>query len=192
YDIETTIVCSSEKNLLLSFAEQFSRWAPDICTGFNDSRYDWPFIVEKVAYYCIIDAQRYPGAFVIDPVKGLEQDKPTTGLDFASLYPSLIMAYNFSPYPKVLIDLLNKRTALKQDAKQKALKIFMNTFYGEAGNNLSPFFLLPLAGGVTSSGIKYGDTDSLYIKKKYYGIAHVNTPNFNTKELFIRGIDIIK
>lgn len=66
------------------------------------------------------------------------------------------------------------------DAKQKALKIFMNTFYGEAGNNLSPFFLLPLAGGVTSSGqynlklvynfvinkgygIKYGDTDSLYI-----------------------------
>lgn len=29
-------------------------------------------------------------------------------------------------------------------------------------------------------------------KKKYYGIAHVNTPNFNTKELFIRGIDIIK
>nr|P0C971.1 RecName: Full=DNA polymerase beta [African swine fever virus tick/South Africa/Pretoriuskop Pr4/1996] len=532
----TTILCSSEKNLLLSFAEQFSRWAPDICTGFNDSRYDWPFIVEKsmqhgileeifnkmslfwhqkldtilkcyyvkekrvkisaeksiissflhtpgclpidvrnmcmqlypkaektslkaflencgldskvdlpyhlmwkyyetrdsekmadVAYYCIIDAQRcqdllvrhnvipdrrevgilsytslydciyyagghkvcnmliayaihdeygriacstiargkrehgkYPGAFVIDPVKGLEQDKPTTGLDFASLYPSLIMAYNFSPekfvasreeanslmakgeslhyvsfyfnnrlvegwfvrhnnvpdkmglYPKVLIDLLNKRTALKQelkklgekkeciheshpgfkelqfrhamvDAKQKALKIFMNTFYGEAGNNLSPFFLLPLAGGVTSSGqynlklvynfvinkgygIKYGDTDSLYItcpdslytevtdaylnsqktikhyeqlchekvllsmkamstlcaevneylrqdngtsylrmayeevlfpvcftgKKKYYGIAHVNTPNFNTKELFIRGIDIIK
>uniref|UniRef100_A0A6G7KTT6 DNA polymerase beta n=1 Tax=African swine fever virus TaxID=10497 RepID=A0A6G7KTT6_ASF len=531
----TTILCSSAKNLLLCFAVQFTRWAPDICTGFIDSRYDWPFIVEKsmqhgilqeifikmclfwhqkldtilqcyyvqekrvkisaeksiissflhtpgclpivvrnmcmqlyptaektslqaflqncglhskvhlpyhlmwkyyatrdsekmadVAYYCIIHAQRcqdlllrhnvipdrrevrilsytslyvciyyagghkvcnmliayaihvvygriacstiargmrehgkYPGAFVFVPVTGLVQDIPTTGLDFASLYPSLIMAYNFSPekfvpsreeanslmamgeslhyvsfhfinrllqgwfvrhiivpvtmglYPKVLIDLLIKRTALIQEltklrakkecihvshpgfmelqfrhamvhAKQKALQIFMYTFYGEAGINLSPFFLLPLPGGVTSSGqyililvyifvintgygIKYGVTDSLYItcpdtlytevsdaylytqktiqhyvqlchekvllsmqamstlcaevyvylrrdigtsylrmayeevlfpvcftgKKKYYGIAHVYTPNFITKELFIRGIHII-
>jgi hypothetical protein len=56
----------------------------------------------------------------------------------------------------------------------------MNTFYGEAGNSKSPFFLLQLAGGVTSAGqynlklvesivlaegfrIKYGDTDSLYL-----------------------------
>lgn len=51
----TTILCSSEKNLLLSFAEQFSRWAPDICTGFNDSRYDWPFIVEKSMQHGILE-----------------------------------------------------------------------------------------------------------------------------------------
>lgn len=66
------------------------------------------------------------------------------------------------------------------NAKQGALKVYMNTFYGEAGNSLSPFFLLQLAGGVTSAGqyniklvadfvrskgfrIKYGDTDSLYL-----------------------------
>ena len=66
------------------------------------------------------------------------------------------------------------------NVKQNAIKIYMNTFYGEAGNSLSPFFLLELAGGVTSSGkyniklvakfvqgkgfhIKYGDTDSLYL-----------------------------
>ena len=66
------------------------------------------------------------------------------------------------------------------DSKQKALKLYMNTFYGEAGNSISPIFLLPLAGGVTSAGryninlvakfvsrkgfgIKYGDTDSLYL-----------------------------
>jgi DNA polymerase elongation subunit (family B) len=166
------------------------------------------------------------------------------------------------------------------DAKQKGLKVFMNTFYGETGNNISPFFLLQLAGGVTKSGrdnlkmvadfvlglgyeIKYGDTDSLYLccpessfeevdklyafgkitkeehwtrmvritmdelgdlrdkvnqrlredngtghlrmayeevlypvvftgKKKYYGIAHVNVPNFYPKKLFIRGIDVVK
>jgi len=66
------------------------------------------------------------------------------------------------------------------NTKQNALKVYMNTFYGEAGNSLSPFFLLTLAGGVTSAGqyniklvadfvrrrgfpIKYGDTDSMYI-----------------------------
>lgn len=73
------------------------------------------------------------------------------------------------------------------NTKQNALKIYMNTFYGEAGNSLSPFFLLQLAGGVTSAGqyniklvadfvksngfrIKYGDTDSLYLvaPNKYF------------------------
>ncbi len=57
----------------------------------------------------------------------------------------------------------------------------MNTFYREAGNGLSPFFFLQLAGGVTSAGqyniklvakyvtkkkgfrIKYENTDSLYL-----------------------------
>lgn len=66
------------------------------------------------------------------------------------------------------------------DSKQKALKVFMNTFYGELGNKNSPIFILELAGGITSSGqnnllkvkkfvedldhkVYYGDTDSLYI-----------------------------
>jgi len=65
------------------------------------------------------------------------------------------------------------------DCKQNAVKRFMNTFYGESGNKLSPFFILELAGGITSHGVKtiqlayktvidagcivyYGDTDSLY------------------------------
>jgi len=38
------------------------------------------------------------------------------------------------------------------DTKQKALKVFMNTFYGELGNKNSPLFVLELAGAVTSSG----------------------------------------
>ena len=69
------------------------------------------------------------------------------------------------------------------DSKQRA----MNTFYGEAGNSKSPIFLRELAGGTTSAGkfslnpvaefvtkkrfgIKYGDTDSLYLTcpDKYY------------------------
>src|SRR3954454_20863720 len=40
---------------------------------------------------------KYPEAYVFPPVKGLENRRPVTGLDFASLYPSLIMTYNLSP-----------------------------------------------------------------------------------------------
>jgi hypothetical protein len=67
------------------------------------------------------------------------------------------------------------------DTKQKALKVFMNTFYGECGNKNSPLFVLELAGGITSAGqdnlkkvkrfinskgcrVFYGDTDSLYFE----------------------------
>src|SRR5581483_10072266 len=66
------------------------------------------------------------------------------------------------------------------DAKQNALKVYMNTFYGTAGDSKSPFFLRALAEGVTSAGqrniklvadfiksrgfqIKYDGTDSLYL-----------------------------
>ncbi|CAB4492557.1 unnamed protein product [Rhizophagus irregularis] len=241
---------------------------------------------------------KYPGAYVFPPVKGLENRRPVTGLDFASLYPSLIMTYNLSPdkmilsreraeqsgkklheisfkfnnqnclawsiqynnipeekglYAIVLEYLSSKQNEMKKrlaplkekkenmdlviglmdkglslpgaieqvlanteekkraslseslhhfinkkkhefiaecdsicfdcsclDAKQYALKVYMNTFYGTAGDSKSPFFLRELAGGVTSAGqrniklvadfvkrkgfgIKYGDTDSLYL-----------------------------
>jgi DNA polymerase elongation subunit (family B) len=66
------------------------------------------------------------------------------------------------------------------DSKQKAIKLIMNMFYGETGNQLSSVFLLAIAGSVTTLGqlnikliekyltellckIYYGDTDSLYI-----------------------------
>ena len=66
------------------------------------------------------------------------------------------------------------------NSKQGALKVFMNTFYGEAGNNKSPFYVLEVAGGITLWGRInivlasdfiterkcyrwYGDTDSIYL-----------------------------
>ena len=66
------------------------------------------------------------------------------------------------------------------NTQQIALKIIMNTFYGEAGNVRSPFYSILVAGSVTSKGkellehahnivsekrwkVWYGDTDSLYI-----------------------------
>src|SRR4051812_9748705 len=40
---------------------------------------------------------KYPGAYVFSPVKGFENRHPVTGLDFVSLYSSLIITYNLSP-----------------------------------------------------------------------------------------------
>lgn len=54
------------------------------------------------------------------------------------------------------------------DTKQKALKVFMNIFYGETGNKTSPFFQLPLAGGVTSAG----QYNLLLVKKYVEDLGH--------------------
>src|SRR6266542_2167521 len=242
--------------------------------------------------------EKYPRAYIFPPIKGLKNKRPVTGLDFASLYPSLIMTYNLSPdkiilsrecaeqsdkrlheisfkfndrdilawsiqhnniskekglYTNVLEYLYDKRVEMKKhlaplkdkkedmelviglmgkglslpeaiekelanvegkkhasfsenlyhfinkekhefmaeydliyfdysclDAKQNALKVYMNTFYDTAGDSTSPFFLRELARGITSAGrrniklvtnfvktkgfqIKYEDTDSLYL-----------------------------
>jgi DNA polymerase elongation subunit (family B) len=43
----TTIICGNQVNLLKAFALCWKLLAPDIQIGFNDSQYDWRFIVEK-------------------------------------------------------------------------------------------------------------------------------------------------
>jgi DNA polymerase elongation subunit (family B) len=58
------------------------------------------------------------------------------------------------------------------DKKQGALKIYMNTFYGETGNNKSPFYLLQLAGGVTSAGICNIKLAAKYAESKGYNIKY--------------------
>src|SRR4051794_26793224 len=45
--------------------------------------------------YKNIEKGKYPDAYIFSPKKGIEIERPVTGLDFASLYPSLIMTYNF-------------------------------------------------------------------------------------------------
>jgi len=45
----------------------------------------------------------FPGAYVFLPDKGLENERPVIGLDFASLYPSIIMNYNLSPEKMTLL-----------------------------------------------------------------------------------------
>jgi len=178
-----------------------------------------------------IESGKYPGGMVRDPIRGLQKERPIICVDFASLYPSLMITYNLSPdkmvlsqeladqlielgynlheinfmfnnkpvkawsvrhdnnksnygiYPKILKSLLQKRNKMKDEmkridkeikqlkkdeqseqyeflsyqysyinSKQNALKIYMNSFYGETGHDISPFFIRELAGGVTSAG----------------------------------------
>ncbi|CAG8698900.1 8643_t:CDS:1 [Cetraspora pellucida] len=42
-----TVVCRNQTNLLKAFALCWKAIMPDIQIGFNDSQYDWPFIIEK-------------------------------------------------------------------------------------------------------------------------------------------------
>lgn len=40
---------------------------------------------------------KFAGAYVVPPKYGLHSDRPITGVDFSSLYPSLMAAFNLSP-----------------------------------------------------------------------------------------------
>ncbi len=200
--------------------------------------------------------------YYIDYLLTNENKYPVSGLDFSSLYPSLIMAYNISPEtlitdrdyaeetikqgyklhyvkfpflnkeveawfvkhenntsmyglcPGILIKLFNKRAELKKllkpydnkkiemevemknytnndyphmeeynevcfnfnylNAKQNALKIFMNTFYGEMGNFLSFICAVETAASVTTMGQYNLKLAKSYVEDKlgmktYYG-----------------------
>jgi DNA polymerase elongation subunit (family B) len=209
--------------------------------------------------------------FFSEPIK-----RPITGLDFNSLYPSLIMTYNLSTeymvinkekakeflnlghnlfriefmyqgkkvrgwsirhdnnidktkdnfkfgiFPYILKKLFDQRKIIKKEmskwqeemeetnldhaefmynylnAKQKALKIFMNTFYGVIGQQTSPFFMIQIAGGITLNGgrnvklaqkyveehgckVYYGDTDSIYNSIPDYHFIEIDKLYFTNK-----------
>ncbi|CAG8683643.1 18264_t:CDS:2, partial [Cetraspora pellucida] len=65
------------------------------------------------------ETEKYPGAYVFPPVKGLENRHSVTGLDFASLYSSLIMTYNLSP-DKIILS--------RENAKQSGKKLHEISF----------------------------------------------------------------
>ncbi len=83
-------------------------------------------------------------------------------------------------------------------SKQIALKVMMNTLYGESGSKNSPFYVLCLAGGITTAGrynlelvrdvclkekcgIIYGDSDSVYITVPEEHFAEIDNRYYSGK-----------
>ncbi|PKB92644.1 hypothetical protein RhiirA5_443929, partial [Rhizophagus irregularis] len=61
----TTIVCGNQENLLKAFTLCWRAFAPDIQVGFNDSDYDWRFIMERAYHLNILEWmwERMTGSF---------------------------------------------------------------------------------------------------------------------------------
>ena len=74
------------------------------CNIINDYRE-----VASIVYITLFDTHYYTIG------KGLENKHPMTGLDFASLYPSIIMNYNLSP--EKIVSRLSEADVLKRENK---------------------------------------------------------------------------
>ena len=69
-------------------------------------------IVVSLRVTCVNIRRRYEGATVIDPIRGY-YDVPVATLDFASLYPSIMMAHNLC-YTTLLTESERKKLAPDQ------------------------------------------------------------------------------
>ncbi|GBB93123.1 hypothetical protein RclHR1_21130001 [Rhizophagus clarus] len=104
-----TIICGSQTNLLKAFTLCQELLSPDIQIGFNDSQYDWDESEQSLSASAWrkgvltstiserTETESFPDAYVFPPIKGLKNRRPVIGLDFRSLYLSLIMTYNLLP-----------------------------------------------------------------------------------------------
>src|SRR6266496_4538732 len=68
---------------------------------------------------------KFPGAYVFSPVKGLENRRPVTGLDFASLYLNLIITYNLSP-DKIILSQEHAVSVEQSDKKLHKIEFLFN------------------------------------------------------------------
>ncbi|RIB12707.1 DNA polymerase family B-domain-containing protein [Gigaspora rosea] len=90
-------------------------------------------------------------AKILDPFIDLSYD------NFIKKYSSVCFTYN------------------SLNSKRKAIKLYMNSFYSVTSRSDSPFYELGLAGGVTSAGQENIKLMAEYVKKKGFGIKYSDT-----------------
>lgn len=83
-----------------------------------------------------VESEKYSGGFVLDPPERSSGDDAIVyPLDFASLYPSIIIAYNIDPSTHVpndkLLDTLKELSAMYGFSLEETLTRFINYFYIE-------------------------------------------------------------
>jgi DNA polymerase-2 len=154
-----------------------------------------------------VDIRSSPGGYVLDSIPGLYDN--VIVLDFKSLYPSIIRTFFVDPLglhaagadavagfegawfhrdhhilPGLISTLWQARDEAKlrkDNARSRAIKILMNSFYGVLGTTACRFFDPRLASSITRRGheiiihsreyieargfqVIYGDTDSLFVR----------------------------
>ncbi|KAJ1401242.1 Ribonuclease H-like superfamily [Sesbania bispinosa] len=131
----------------------------------------------------------FEGATVLEARAGF-YEKPIATLDFASLYPSIMMAYNLcyctlGILPEILEELLTARKRAKADLKeakdplekavldgrQLALKISANSVYGFTGATIGQLPCLEISSSVTSYGRQMIEHTKKLVEDKF------TTPN---------------
>ena len=122
------------------------------------------------------------GGHVIEPDVAHVRD-PICVMDFASLYPSLIVAHQFGSHldlPNIVERLMDLRRDTACVSLAKACKLMANSFYGQLASRTSAIYDPELAGSITHAGrdslrklvdaatndngrVLYGDTDSAMV-----------------------------
>ena len=168
------------------------------------------------------------GAFVIDPKMGYYNN--IFVFDFKSLYPNIIRTFNIDPFsldnngeiktinginfsrktgilPNLISELSKQREIAKiekNNIKQNAIKVTMNSFYGAIASPKSRFHNFDMGEAITSFGrdliqktkefcekelshkVIYGDTDSVFISPK--NSKHIE--KLDAEKIKIIGLDI--
>ena len=58
-DDHLIIICHTEKNIILTFAKIINLLKPEFICGFNDSYYDWPWLIERAKTHNLINDFNY-------------------------------------------------------------------------------------------------------------------------------------
>jgi DNA polymerase delta subunit 1 len=137
------------------------------------------------------DSESYKGAYVIDPEPGMYDH--CACMDFASLYPSIIIAENicYSTYrngdfdkgifgiiPNLVHRLVNERNTIRNDPSLKAyanaLKVCANSIYGVFGTK-GKLNLMPAASKITQVGRESLNKAVKYLNDHGYHVIYGDT-----------------
>lgn len=183
--VETKLRLANEVNLDIDMLSPYQIWDTLVLRRLRELGYVAPNgkRSDKV--------ESYSGALVIEPVSGLHEDVYV--LDVKSMYPSIVLKYkidianfNGEVLPYLMEYWVNKKMEYEKKGDKvgrEVAKLITNSGYGQFGYSPFRFYDKEKAEMITQKGrevimtasslakkdgweVIYGDTDSLFVKKK--------------------------